>query len=244
MPRTRERAMEIANGHENMMGCDCPKCNDLADLVQEIDREATEATVKVLVDRISALESEKTALEVQVALLSAITGQRPKSQGRCDTTETERFENPNCICKTYARNLGPCADHELGGNGRCCYCDHEMTCKPAIAGNGEGKPSLESRVAEWVRTHPQFDSDTLPMPWPPSPTPALPKLRLHRKRRRLVGNCSSCGAAPFIVLLDRAFCERCYLELRGMQRRVVEDFPRKREHTNVTGTPQAPEVKP
>lgn len=57
-----------------------------------------------------------------------------KSQGRCDTTLTERFENPDCTCLTYAGNLGPCADH--GGpsnNGRCVYCDHEMHCKPYLA---------------------------------------------------------------------------------------------------------------
>lgn len=51
-------------------------------------------------------------------------------QGRCDVTETLRFANRACNCRTYTGNLGPCADHEAGGNGRCVYCDHELTCRP------------------------------------------------------------------------------------------------------------------
>jgi hypothetical protein len=56
---------------------------------------------------------------------------KPVPQGRCETTLTERFSNPECRCPTYAGNLGPCAQHEVGGNGRCVYCDHELTCHPA-----------------------------------------------------------------------------------------------------------------
>lgn len=52
-----------------------------------------------------------------------------KSQGCCETTLTERFES-KCSCQTYPGNLGPCKEHELGGNGRCVYCDHEMGCVP------------------------------------------------------------------------------------------------------------------
>ena len=51
-----------------------------------------------------------------------------ESQGSCGTTLTERFFNPNCICDTYPDNLGPCKTYVLGGNGRCCYCDHKKSC--------------------------------------------------------------------------------------------------------------------
>ena len=51
-----------------------------------------------------------------------------KSQGRCETTLTERFENPLCECDTYPGNLGPCKTFELGGNGNCVYCDHTKIC--------------------------------------------------------------------------------------------------------------------
>ncbi len=52
-----------------------------------------------------------------------------ESQGLCETTSTERFAN-DCHCFTYRDNLGPCASHEKGSNGRCAYCDHELTCRP------------------------------------------------------------------------------------------------------------------
>lgn len=51
-----------------------------------------------------------------------------KSQGPCETTGTERFENTNCKCPTYMGNLGPCRTFEEGSNGRCVYCDHEIEC--------------------------------------------------------------------------------------------------------------------
>jgi hypothetical protein len=53
-----------------------------------------------------------------------------KLQGICETTSTERFENPDCICPTYKDNLGPCNEHLSGSNGRCVYCDHELNCNP------------------------------------------------------------------------------------------------------------------
>lgn len=53
-----------------------------------------------------------------------------KSQGRCEITLTERFENEDCRCPTYPGNLGPCTDHLEGANGRCTYCDHELLCHP------------------------------------------------------------------------------------------------------------------
>lgn len=52
----------------------------------------------------------------------------PKSQGLCETTMTERFENKDCVCPTYKGNLGPCARFEEGSNGNCVYCDHLLSC--------------------------------------------------------------------------------------------------------------------
>jgi hypothetical protein len=52
------------------------------------------------------------------------------SQGLCEVTLTERFEQPACTCKTWEGNLGPCKEHEAGANERCVYCDHELTCEP------------------------------------------------------------------------------------------------------------------
>jgi hypothetical protein len=40
-------------------------------------------------------------------------------------------------------------------------------------------------------------------------------------------NCSSCNNPMFVILTDRAFCEKCYQELLQRQRRLAEDFPRK-----------------
>lgn len=68
--------------------------------------------------------------------MTAKTG-KEKSQGLCDTTQTERFSISDCRCKTYKGNLGPCRTFEKGGNGRCAYCDHEIGCHPAQAGKGE-----------------------------------------------------------------------------------------------------------
>lgn len=39
--------------------------------------------------------------------------------------------------------------------------------------------------------------------------------------------CSSCSEPMYIILSDRAFCEKCYRELQERQRRVMEDFPKK-----------------
>lgn len=51
-------------------------------------------------------------------------------EGVCATTNTERYQNTDCRCPTYPNNLGPCLNHEQGSNGRCVYCDHELTCQP------------------------------------------------------------------------------------------------------------------
>lgn len=60
-----------------------------------------------------------------------VAADAPKAQGRCETTQTERFENPACVCPTYAGNLGPCQRFEASANQRCVYCDHERLCPSA-----------------------------------------------------------------------------------------------------------------
>ncbi len=50
------------------------------------------------------------------------------SQGRCETTLTERFKVDDCVCNTYPDNLGPCETYETGASGNCVYCDHEEEC--------------------------------------------------------------------------------------------------------------------
>jgi hypothetical protein len=58
---------------------------------------------------------------------------RQKSQGLCEVTSTERFDIGGCDCPTYPGNLGPCAEYELGGNGRCVYCDHTEACHAKVS---------------------------------------------------------------------------------------------------------------
>lgn len=69
---------------------------------------------------------------------------RTYPSGVCATTMTERFAK-SCDCPTYPENLGPCADHTVGENGRCVYCDHEMTCKPA---RHESRWAFVSKMAQ------------------------------------------------------------------------------------------------
>ena len=58
-----------------------------------------------------------------------------KSQGRCETTLTERFAYRGCQCGTYDGNLGPCKTWESGADPtRCVYCDHTYACHEAIRG--------------------------------------------------------------------------------------------------------------
>lgn len=63
-----------------------------------------------------------------IATMGAMLG----SQGRCETTLTERFENPECRCNTYEGNFGPCETFEIGANGNCVYCDHSSACHKEI----------------------------------------------------------------------------------------------------------------
>lgn len=82
----------------------------------------------------------------------------PVAEGRCDVTLTERFTNPNCKCKTYAGNKGPCKTFEKGQSGSCVYCDHEQACHtspPAIELDGGvreaiAEPSVLNALADEV----------------------------------------------------------------------------------------------
>jgi hypothetical protein len=69
-----------------------------------------------------------------------------ESQGRCETTLTERFRFPECACGTYPDNLGPCLTWEEGGNGRCAYCDHGPVCHADLAAQRE-KEDADSHAA-------------------------------------------------------------------------------------------------
>jgi hypothetical protein len=51
-----------------------------------------------------------------------------QSQGKCETTLTERFSYPPCHCGTYEGNLGPCKTYEQGASGQCVYCEHDLAC--------------------------------------------------------------------------------------------------------------------
>jgi hypothetical protein len=77
----------------------------------------------------------------QQALAQPSETRQPKPPNqRCDVTQTVRYANPNCKCPTYEGNLGPCASHEQGANGRCVYCDHELNCYPTLA-----RPTAEAQ---------------------------------------------------------------------------------------------------
>lgn len=56
-----------------------------------------------------------------------------ESQGKCDTTWTERFANPECSCGfTDIDGLGPCATYVGGSDPRCVYCAHLQPCHETI----------------------------------------------------------------------------------------------------------------
>lgn len=59
---------------------------------------------------------------------------RPKSQGQCETTLTERFDVGGCKCPTYPGNLGPCLTwHQGGASDHCVYCDHSLGCHRTLS---------------------------------------------------------------------------------------------------------------
>ena len=92
-------------------------------------------------------------------------------QGRCDTTSTWRLFNPDCKCKTYPQNMGPCVTWCKGGRERCggeytcSYCDHRLECHEETAmayemqslepNNPEQEAKVLENLVEWLR-----DSET------------------------------------------------------------------------------------
>lgn len=38
-------------------------------------------------------------------------------------------------------------------------------------------------------------------------------------------NCSTCNNPMFVILCDRAFCEKCYETLQEQQRQLIKKFP-------------------
>ena len=62
-----------------------------------------------------------------------------KSQGPCDTTMTERYDNPACKCPTYEGNLGPCvtfvegAPDGITNAAKCAFCDHTLECHKQLS---------------------------------------------------------------------------------------------------------------
>lgn len=69
-----------------------------------------------------------------------------QSQGRCETTHTERFAYSKCTCETYAGNLGPCQTWEEGASGRCVYCEHDKTCHAGLVAARE----LAEKTSEYA----------------------------------------------------------------------------------------------
>jgi len=60
-----------------------------------------------------------------------------KSQGLCEATLTERFE-VDCLCGTYAGNLGPCKTFLPSIDpARCVYCDHTAECHAKAVSHGQ-----------------------------------------------------------------------------------------------------------
>lgn len=92
---------------------------------QEIDKQPSVEYLQAAREAIKAVQIKSKQLEFRDPELFR---REFLNIPRCDTTSTERFENPDCKCPTYPENLGPCKTFELGGNRRCAYCDHEKEC--------------------------------------------------------------------------------------------------------------------
>ena len=82
------------------------------------------------------------------------------SRGLCQTTQTERFYNPCCLCATYEGNLGPCAAYLEGSRPEhCTYCDHEELCH----GRSMWGRHYSYDRASWDReTHDSLRADCVP----------------------------------------------------------------------------------
>ena len=76
-------------------------------------------------------------------------------QGRCETTLTERYANPKCICGTYPDNLGPCLTFGINAAGRCVYCDHDARCHLDVAATAlQSAAAREAKLRAIVTEHP------------------------------------------------------------------------------------------
>ena len=107
------------DGSVEVVGCNRCKINKAA------NKELLEAIGDYLHRRVTYTMRLATAIDKLQALY---TEHSTDTEGVCETTSTERFVNLNCKCDTYPDNLGPCKDFEVGANGRCVYCDHNLEC--------------------------------------------------------------------------------------------------------------------
>lgn len=92
-----------------------------------------EDAVKFLMERdgLSIAKARKKWVALKRQREEAQANRVVASQGLCDTTMTERFDQV-CTCDTYAGNKGPCNTFEAGDNGRCAYCDHGHQCHETV----------------------------------------------------------------------------------------------------------------
>lgn len=80
------------------------------------------------------LKEVRAALALVDSVKSAPAAGVSRLGGLCDTTSTYRNPVQECFCRTYPENLGPCKTWERGGNARCVYCDHDLSCHEKVAG--------------------------------------------------------------------------------------------------------------
>ena len=99
------------------------------------------AQIELAIEAVRKLERENAELWERLRSYVVLTPGAPATagypdtriltvtQGRCDTTLTERFHNPECQCVTYFGNLGPCMTWNEGSEeNHCVYCDHTLRC--------------------------------------------------------------------------------------------------------------------
>lgn len=105
-------------------------------MTQTPKHRAIEA-VELHIDRFKQTGQEIGPCIFKLEELEALRSNEGDAGILCDTTLTERFVNPECQCKKYDGNLGPCKTFKAGGNKswdgpvHCAYCDHELICHTA-----------------------------------------------------------------------------------------------------------------
>ena len=77
------------------------------------------------------LEQHGVVIEENATLVVQVGAQGELQ--RCETTETPRLPRDCCTCGDESDGMGPCPYWELGGNGRCVYCDHKKACHPFVS---------------------------------------------------------------------------------------------------------------